>query len=464
VVGSGPAGFYCAKELLRQVPNVRVDLFERFPVPFGLLRFGVAPDHPEVKNAAKTCAEVAEDPRVRWFGNVSVGAPGALDVAFLRRCYAAVVCATGAGRDRRLGIPGEDLTGVWGARDFVDWYNAMPGTQDREFKLQQVRRVVIVGMGNVALDCARLLNAPSSLLAETDCASHALTELQHSAVRHTVVLGRRGPLHAQFTIKELRELGALGTAEGVAAQDPNAWLNLVASETECAEAAAKAKAVSRPKHRLMDLLLTLAARKRIAERSLEFAFCRAPIEIRGDASGRVTGVVCAVMAPSDPAGEYVPTGVTEVVPCDLVLRSIGYRGSPIPGLPYDDRRGVLPVDGRWRVPIAEDAVGLAPVYATGWAGTGPTGVVATTIANAAACARCVAADLQDRPPEPSGIESVDSLLAHMNAVDWAGWRRIEATELARGQARGKAAEKLTDTAEMVRIARDPNDTPNPALG
>eukprot|EP00667_Euglena_gracilis_P017259 EG_transcript_18154 len=314
VVGSGPAGFYCVKELLRRRPGLRVDVFERLPVPYGLLRYGVAPDHPEVKNATKTCAEVAEDPRVRWVGNVAVGtAPGpTLDA--LRQHYAAVVMTTGAGRDKALGIPGEDLAGVWGARDFVEWYNAMPGTAQRDFGLAAAKRVLIVGMGNVALDCARMLNAPPALVGPTDCAAHALRALQGSGVRHTTILGRRGPLFAQFTIKELRELANLGRGEGSAAGEPNPWVDLVADPAECAAAAQEAKAVSRPKQRLMELLHTAASRQRVAPRAIEVRFCRAPVELRGDAAGRVTEMVCAVTQPTE-AGQYVPTGAVEVLPC-----------------------------------------------------------------------------------------------------------------------------------------------------
>ena len=291
IVGTGPSGFYCAKELLKCNPELQIDMYELLHVPYGLLRYGVAPDHPEVKNASITCEQVAEDPRVRWVGNVEVSKD--VSVQALQEHYNAIVFGYGASLDKTLGVKGEDLKGMWGAREFVEWYNGMPGVQDRDFRLSKVRNVAILGMGNVAIDCARLLNAPSNLLEGTDCSSYAVHELLGSAVTNTQVIARRGPLQAQFTIKEFRELVNLGRPDGGKPGEPTPWLDVLIPEGLAEEAAILA-ASKRPKKRLMDLLATTSKQPRASGRTVEFKFFRVPIEVRGDDDGYVKEAVCPI--------------------------------------------------------------------------------------------------------------------------------------------------------------------------
>ena len=291
IVGTGPSGFYCAKELLKCNPELQIDMYERLHVPYGLLRYGVTPDHPEVKNASITCEQVAEDPRVRWVGNVEVGKD--VSVQALQEHYNAIVFGYGASLDKTLGVKGEDLKGMWGAREFVEWYNGMLGVQDRDFRLSKVRNVAILGMGNVAIDCARLLNAPSNLLEGTDCSSYAVHELLGSAVTNTQVIARRGPLQAQFTIKEFRELVKLGRPDGGKPGEPNPWLDVLIPEGLAEEAAILA-ASKRPKKRLIDLLATTSKQPRASGRTVEFKFFRVPIEVQGDEDEYFKEAVCAV--------------------------------------------------------------------------------------------------------------------------------------------------------------------------
>ncbi len=331
IVGSGPGGFYAAEALLESGLQVEVDLIERLPVPFGLVRFGVAPDHAKLKSVTAVFTQIAEDPRLRFFGNVELGRD--VSVRQLGAFYHAVIVATGAAGDRRLGIAGEHLPGVHAAGDFVGWYNGRPECADIQFDLDQ-EVAVVIGQGNVAIDVCRILASPIDALRRTDIAAHALDALSRSRLRHIHLVGRRGPAQAKCTPKELRELGTLpGWRVQVDAAD--LALNAV-SEAELTQPA-NAQAA-----RNVDILRGFAARPGDGERCLHLHFLRAPVALHGD--GRVSGVELAVQALSGEAGaqQAGPTGESAWIDAGLVLRAVGYRGSPLPGLPFDAARGTLP--------------------------------------------------------------------------------------------------------------------------
>src|SRR4051795_6757155 len=349
VVGSGPAGFYAAGALLAADVPVEVDMLERRPTPWGLVRLGVAPDHPKIKSVSRAFERIADQPGFRFLGNVEVGRD--IQHGELLDLYDAVVYAVGAQSDRRMGIPGEDLPGSWAATEFVAWYNGHPDYQHLEFDLSSDRAVVI-GNGNVAIDVARILARTEDELAPTDITEQSTAAIVASSITDIVMLGRRGPAQASFTPPELKELGELGGADVVvdAADlplDP-------ASESLLESAGARTK-------RNVDILRDFAARGGNGKpKQLELRFCVSPVQILGEGKVEAIQIVRNSLVMSDD-GEIkaVPTGEVDVIPCGLVLRSVGYRGVALPGVPFDERRGVIPNEqGR--------VTGQARVYAAGW--------------------------------------------------------------------------------------------------
>ncbi|MDO8563118.1 MAG: ATPase, T2SS/T4P/T4SS family, partial [Candidatus Limnocylindria bacterium] len=352
VVGSGPAGFYAAGQMLASGLAVEVDLFERLPTPWGLVRFGVAPDHPKIKEVSGVFARTAADPRFRFFGNVEVGSDLTHDE--LRRLYGAVVYAVGARTDRRMEIPGEDLPGSWPATAFVAWYNGHPDYQDVPFDLS-CERAVIVGAGNVAVDVARMLARTAEELRVTDATDQAIAALSGSPIREIVVLARRGPVQAAFTTPELKELGELAGA-GVAVDPADLELD-PASEVELA---GQTRA-----QRNLAILRDYSARPRTARpRSLRLRFLVSPVAIVGRARVEAIDVVRNGLV-RDEGGRTraVERGAPERLACGLVLRSVGYRGVALPGVPFDDVTGTIP-NREGRVVDANGAP-LAGVYCVG---------------------------------------------------------------------------------------------------
>ncbi|WP_020661468.1 FAD-dependent oxidoreductase [Amycolatopsis benzoatilytica] len=421
VVGSGPAACYAAEELLAQRGlDVRVDMFERLPTPGGLVRFGVAPDHQDTKDATRAFANTMRRKGFRLFLNTEIGSDLRIDE--LRERYHAVVVAVGALTDRPLGIPGEDLPGSHSATEFVGWYNGHPDFAHRTFDLSG-ERAVVIGNGNVALDVARILTADPERLAKTDIADPALAQLRSSSVREVVVVGRRGPVQAAFTTKELLGL----------ARTPGA--DLVVRPEELPEPDGESK---------IDLLAELAGRRPSADRRVALRFLAAPTEITGD--GWVEGVrLCRTRLVADNGVvRAIPTDDFEELACGLVFRSVGYRGSPLPGLPFDDRRGVIPNDaGRVAVP---------GVYATGWIKRGPSGVIGTN----RKCARDTVGALLDdfregRLPAPAEAGDIADVLPRH--IDLGGWRRINDHEVDAGRRQRRPRVKLVDVAEMLAVAR-----------
>jgi len=431
IVGAGPAGFYSAEQLLNA--GFEVDLYDRLPTPFGLVRAGVAPDHPKIKSVTRVYEKTARHHAFRYFGGVELGRDVTRDELLER--YHALLYAFGTATDRRLGIPGEDLEGSHAATEFVAWYNAHPDAADHAFDLS-VRRALVIGNGNVALDVARMLVLAEEELAPTDTADQALTAFGESGVQEVIVLGRRGPAQAAFTTPELRELGELTQADVIV--DP-AQLEGV---EEPADTTAK---------RNLEALRDYAARQPSGKpRRLELRFLRSPVKILGDEQGRVRAV--RFVGNRIEQGRAVPTGEEEVLECGLVLRAVGYRGEPVPGVPFDPKTGRIPNDDG-RV-LGEDGRPMRGEYAVGWIKRGPSGVIGT---NKKCAAETVAHIVEDADllPDPPGDEDIEAWLWRRapDHVTWEGWKAIDDCERAAGEPRGRPRVKLVRIAEMLEAAR-----------
>ena len=447
IVGAGPAGFYAADRLLRtEGVSAQVEMLERLPTPHGLVRAGVAPDHPKIKSVTRVYDKTAVLPGFRFFGNVELGRDvSAAEVA--ERCHA-VIYAVGAQTDRRLGIPGEDLPGSHPATDFVAWYNAHPDYAEHDFDLA-CERAVVVGNGNVAMDVARMLALDHSELTVTDIADHALDVLEHSAVREIEVLGRRGPAQAAFTNPELREFGELHGADVIV--DP-ADLELDELNREFLESEADATA-----RKNVELLGDLAARPPAGKpRRILMRFCVSPIEIRGE--GRVEEVVIArneLYRDQSGALRARQTEATETVEAGLVLRSIGYLGVPLPGVPFDERRGVIANQGG-RILEPDGGEPLPGQYVVGWIKRGPSGVIGTNKKDAYETVAHLLDDLAaGKLPEAGDDPDALLELLHERAGDhvtFAGWEAIDAVERERGEPAGRPRVKFTRVDEMLEVS------------
>ena len=440
IVGAGPAGAFAAAALLRARGDAEIDLIERLPTPWSLLRGGVAPDHQEIKRLEATFDRETLARGCRFLGNVEVGTH--VTHGELMRHYSAVVYATGAQTDKSLGIPGEDLPGSRAATEFVAWYNGHPDYRDLEFDLS-AKRVVVIGNGNVAADVTRVLTRDLAELERTDVADHALAALRESRVEEVVVLGRRGPAQAAFTSAELRELGHL---DGVDLRVGEVELDPVSQEWLAEEGTFTAR-------RNVDLLREFAARppKAGARRRIVLRFLRSPLAIRGN--GRVEAVDIGrnelVRTDDGALRARAVDGDVETIECGLVLRSVGYRAVPLPDVPFDERHYVLPNDdGRVLTPEGEPLPG---VYTVGWIKRGPTGILGTNKRDAEATIACLVEDLVDgRLPAPPA-ERIDALLAERQPelVTVEGWRAIDAHELAHGRSRQRPRVKLASREDML---------------
>jgi ferredoxin--NADP+ reductase len=444
VIGSGPAGFYAAGHLLADSAGlIEVDMFERLPTPWGLVRSGVAPDHPKIKSVTRVYEKTAAHPRFRYFGNVELGSD--ITSTELARHYHAIVYATGSLTDRPLGIPGEDLPGSWAATDFVGWYNAHPAYPHLEFDLS-AERAVVIGNGNVALDVARMLMLSHAELAKTDVADHALDVLEHSSIREVVIVGRRGPAQAAFTNPELRELDELTDADVVV--DPD--------ELERALAVPDPN-LSPTAERNVKLLREYAELEHTGDRRIVLRFLVSPVELRGDEQG-VREVVLArneLVADDSGALRAKPTGETETISAGLVMRAIGYRGVPLPEVPFDERACVIPnIAGRV---LDDDGSHRRGEYVVGWIKRGPTGVIGTNKKDAQETVDAVLEDLAAGaladPPAPDPQEIEDVLRKRKpDLVTYAGWDQIDRHERARGEPHGRPRVKLASIEEMLEIA------------
>ena len=448
IIGAGPAGAFTADRLLRRIGDMDVDLFERLPTPWGLLRSGVAPDHQEIKRLDDTFDRETFGRGCRFFGNVEVGK----DISHpeLMRHYSAVIYATGAQTDKSLGIPGEELPGSWPATEFVAWYNGHPDYRGLEFDLSS-RRAVVIGNGNVAADVVRLLTRSIAELERTDVADHALEALRESRIEEVVVLGRRGPAQAAFTSSELRELGYM---DGVDLRvDPaDAELDPLSQRWLAEDGTFTAR-------KNVELLREFAARPASADdgRRIVLRFLRSPVEIRGADKVEAVDVRRNEIVRGDD-GSLRPRPVEddlETIECGLVLRSVGYRAVPLPDVPFDERSFVLPND-RGRVRDA-DGQPLPGLYAVGWIKRGPTGILGTNKRDADETVDRLAEDLASGAIEPRQLparEEVDALLAERkpDLVTLSGWRAIDARELERGEKAERPRVKLASRDELLAAA------------
>jgi ferredoxin/flavodoxin---NADP+ reductase len=442
VIGAGPSGFYASDQLIKA--GFEVDLYDVLPTPFGLVRAGVAPDHPKIKSVTRVYAKTASHESFRFFGGVELG--GAVTREDLLARYGAVVYAVGTSLDNRLGIPGEDRPGSHAATEFVAWYNGHPHFADHQFDLN-AGRAVVIGNGNVAIDVARMLVLDPGELAPTDTADHAIDAFGTAGVNEVVLLGRRGPAQASFTNPELRELGELRRADVIV--DP-----------------AQLEGVEEPedttKRRNVEILREYASRVPTGKtHRLELRFLRSPLEILGEGEdGPVTGVRVAVnrlVAGPDGRVGVEPTGDEELIECGLILRSIGYRGQPLPGVPFDQRRGLIRNEGGR---VVDENGPCTGEYVVGWIKRGPSGVIGTNKKDAADTVARILEDAEqgqledpaDGSGEPQAIAAwLDERVP--DHVTWSGWEAIDAHESALGEPSGRPRVKLVRLEELIRASR-----------
>jgi ferredoxin--NADP+ reductase len=447
VVGSGPAGFYAAGHLLASDVPVEVDMIERLPTPWGLVRLGVAPDHPNIKAVSRAFEKIAAQPGFRFLGNVAVGRD--LTQEDLTRLYDAVVYAVGAQTDRRLGIPGEDLPGSWAATDFVAWYNGHPDYQSLEFDLSG-ERAVVVGAGNVALDVVRMLALSREEIAPTDTTDPAIETIIGSGLKEIVLLARRGPAQAAFTTPELKELGELADADVLV--DP-AELELDPVSEASLEGDTNAR-------RNLEVLREYAAREPAGKRrAVRLRFAVSPVAILGQ--DRVEGVdIVRNELVADDTGRIsaVATDEHETIPCSIVFRSVGYLAVALPGVPFDERGATIPNrEGRVLDPGGDPIPGL---YCAGWIKRGPTGVIGTNKKDATETVDQLLDDaragLLARGDETATAASVDELLASRGVeyVTYAGWEAIDREERTRGEPHRRPRIKLCSWEELLGAARE----------
>ncbi|UYV80448.1 FDXR [Cordylochernes scorpioides] len=431
VVGSGPAGFYTARQLLAN-PKMTVDMYEKFPVPFGLVRYGVAPDHPDVKKVINTFTKTGQDERFRFVGNVEVGRHVSLQQ--LLRAYNLVVLSYGSQSERSLGIPGESAQQCFSSRDFVGWYNGDFRCRDLPVDLG-TDTVVVVGQGNIALDVSRVILSPTQHLCTTDITEHALAAIQSSKVKRVLIVGRRGPLQASFTTKELRDMTKM---EEFSLHFPPADITAISGDS-----------VPQKKKRIFSIMGQHTSEKR-KSKTCEFLFYRSPLRILEE-NNRVTGVVFGVNRLEESGGEVraVPTGETEEIKCGLVITSIGYKNTSIdPDIPFDQDRGVIQnIKGR--------VLSVPGLYCSGWVQRGPVGVIADTMKSSMIVGNTIQEDLQsgccasDTRP---GYEAIAPLLQEqgVQVVDFTDWLKVDQVETALGMKEGKPRTKLLSIEDILR--------------
>lgn len=456
IIGSGPAGFYTTQQLIKN-PNVSVDIYEKFPVPFGLVRFGVAPDHQEVKNVINSFTKVAQNERTRFIGNVNIGTD--VTLSELRSAYHAVVLCYGSSQDTKLNIPGEEFGNVLSARRFVGWYNGIPQDKDLDFTLD-TDTAVIIGQGNVAIDCARILLLSVDSLKKTDITNHAYLRLLNSNIRKVIIVGRRGPMQAAYKIKEFRELTKM--------ENCNVMLNLV-YESQSMFSDELMETYSKPRRRFAELYRKIYDRQTIcndtgSSKECELKFFHTPIEIisNGDnMNPKVSSVRFKrniLENNSDENAKVIKTldQPIEEIKCGIVIRSIGYRSTPIDdSLPFDAKRGViLNKDGR--------VVNNRGLYCSGWAAFGATGVILNTMKASFEVGKNILSDIDNcllDEGDCRGYDAIGPVLMERNSeiVDFIDWQRIDQYERELGQKEGKPREKLVNFDDIMKIKSKPDN-------
>jgi ferredoxin--NADP+ reductase len=446
IVGSGPAGFYVAEHLLKQADApVHVDMFDRLPTPFGLVRFGVAPDHPKIKSVTRVFDKIAKNDAFRFYGNVEVGKD--VTLAELKDHYHQICFATGAQTDRHMGIPGEKLPRSHAATEFVAWYNGHPDYRDCQFDLSS-ERVAVVGVGNVAVDVARILSKTPEELATTDIADHALQALGKSRVREVTMLGRRGPAQAAFTNPEVRELGELEGADIRVLPEEVRLDSASQAELDASDDDTLKKKVS--------ILQEFAQQPRAGKpRLLTLRFLVSPTELIAGPDGGVRAMRLAKNELYSEGGRLQSraTGEVEELPVDLVFRSVGYRGVPVAGVPFDERSGVIP-NQLGRVTDPQSKTPVPGLYVSGWIKRGPSGVIGTNkkdgTETAAAMLEDAAASKILSPTRANGA-AIDALVRgrRQDLISYADWSRLDAIEVAAGERNGRPRVKLVTRAEVA---------------
>ena len=448
VIGSGPSGFYAIAALFKaEGIEADVDLFDRLPTPFGLVRGGVAPDHQKIKNVIRVYNRTAQHERFRFFGNVELGRD--ISVDDLRRHYDHIVYATGNESDRKMGIPGEDLPGVHSATEFVGWFNGHPDFQDRSFDLATARRVAVVGNGNVAMDVTRVLVRHPDELAPTDITAESLAVLRESNVEEVVLLGRRGPAQAAFSPQEIKEIGSL---DGVSLLVSEEAMDLDEVSRTWLEAGA-ARSVTRN----VDYLTEIAgAEAGAGNRRVSCRFLVSPIELQAGDDGRVARVVIEeneLYASDDGTPRPRGAGRTETLEVDLVFKAVGYRGVPLPGVPFHERWGLLPND-EGRLLTAPDAEVVPGQYVVGWAKRGPTGLIGTNSPDSTATVKKMLEDIEGVTATADPAKAPDQIVEllesrSVNFVTFDDWTRLDEDEVALGEAQNKVREKYTNVESMM---------------
>lgn len=458
IVGSGPSGFYAAQALLDSGYHVEVDVIERLPTPFGLIRYGVAPDHVKLKSASDVFTGIAQDPRICFWGNITVGCD--INVDELRSLFHVVVLATGSDSDRKLNIAGEDLRGVYAAREFVGWYNGHPDHTDLTFDLRH-ESVVVIGHGNVAIDICRLLTTPIDTLRKTDIAQHALEVLFESRIKEVHLVGRRGPVQSRFTPKELREL-VLSDNVQVIVSPEDLTLN-PACEMELSMPGAR--------NALKNMKLLNACAKQSSNQcsmSIYLHFRKSPTAFSGTDS-KLNRAHFEMQRLTGAAGEQraQPTGITCTLDAGVLFKSVGYQGTRLPGVPFDSSLGVIPNE-KGRLGAPGNSPNFVGLYVTGWIKRGATGVIGTNRADSIETVTQIVADLKCLNTPRKGRTLLHRLLTDRarQVVSFNDWLHIEKIERARGHAVGKSAEKIASVSEMLSLVSADSHAGNPksALG
>ena len=450
IFGAGPSGFYIAQALLKDKDSdVRVDLFDRLPAPYGLVRYGVAPDHQKIKNVTNVYAKVAADPRLRFFGGVEFGKDVTLDD--LKQCYHQVAFTTGAQTDRRLGIPGEDLENSHPATEFVAWYNGHPDYKHLTFDLS-CERAMVVGVGNVAIDVARILVRTQDELKKTDIADYALEALANSNIKEVLLVGRRGPAQAAFTNKEIEELGEMEGADAVTLPEE---VNLDELTTKYME-----ENPDRQTSMKVELLQSYAEPKAEPKpKRVIVRFLLSPTELTDDGGGKVGGakfVKNELYVSKDGSLRPRSTDNTEEADMGLVFRSVGYRGVELPGVPFREDWGTIPNEGG-RVLDAPNGEPVLGLYTAGWIKRGPSGVIGTNRPCSVETANAMMEDKADGKaftPDKLGDEAITDILQAKGVryLDFPGWQKVDEVELERGKAAGRPRLKICDAEEMLGVS------------
>ncbi|KAI1306840.1 hypothetical protein F5Y03DRAFT_383971 [Xylaria venustula] len=470
VVGSGPAGFYTAYRVMSRIQNAEVDMFEALPVPFGLVRFGVAPDHPEVKNCQDKFEEVARSPNFTFIGNAAIGNQGGhfqgctIPLASVMRHYDAVMFAYGASKDKKLGIPNEsELRGIYSAREFVGWYNGLPEYAGLAPDLTQGDEAVIIGQGNVALDVARMMLENVDVLRKSDITESAIETLAKSRIKRVHIVGRRGPMQAAFTIKEVRELMKLHAVSFHPVD-----MKLLPDELS---------KLPRARRRLMEILVKGSTSKpEHSHKSWSLDFCLSPTEFIGTSDGKVQSTIferTSLLSPFESTSSVETIGEKLQIPSSVVFRSIGYKSVALPGFDeagilFDERKGIIQNDGFGRVLKSSEnsattngeVTTLPGVYCAGWVKRGPTGVIASTMEDAFSTGDAIAADWNAEKPfiDSKDVHGWEALRTEVDVrncriIQWEDWKKIDNAERERGLSVGKEREKFTSTSEMLEAAQ-----------